>query len=101
MKGTDVAVLISALFVAIPAFRAAWRVLSARYMESKADRMAARMGKAGAQEREADKATINRLRNDAHDLIEFSTLVPTWALLTGLFGIVLNIVARAIVAFSS
>lgn len=100
MISIDVLNMCSALLVAVPTVRAACRILLARHKTKKAGHKQNALPALQGQRRQTQALEIDLLRNEAHDLIEFSTLVPTWALSIGLLGLVLNIVARAIPLFT-
>ncbi|WP_162939611.1 hypothetical protein [Neorhizobium sp. NCHU2750] len=91
--------MLSTLLVAVPTVRAAYRILLARWKSDRAERKEAAMPSLAPQQRQTAKVEIDLLRNQAGDLIEFSTLVPTWAVCFGLLGMFLNIIARAIPFF--
>jgi hypothetical protein len=99
MKLTDILLLVSSVVVAIPTIRAAYRILSARWKANAAAKKEAGLARLDGQRRQTETLAVERLKNEANDLIEFSTLVPTWALWFALSGIFLNIAIRAIAVF--
>lgn len=94
MKAADTFLLVSSILVAIPTVRAAFRILSARFKTAIASRKDAKLSTLRGQQRQTEALMIERLRNEAHDLIEFSTLVPSWALWFAMVGIGINILVR-------
>jgi len=101
LKQSDRLLLVASVLVAIPTIRAAFRILFARYKFRAAARKEAKLGRQGGQDRQTQSMATERLKNQANDLIEFSTLVPSWALCLGLLGIVLNVGVRAAQVFSA
>lgn len=88
-------ILVSSLLVAIPAVRAAVRILLARFKDWRAGRLENALEQLDGQARITARLSAEQLKTEANDLIEFNTLAPTWALLLALSGIGLNIGARA------
>ncbi|GGE39834.1 hypothetical protein GCM10011360_29360 [Primorskyibacter flagellatus] len=99
MTTTEGVLLLSAALVALPSLRGAGRVLWARWNDRRALRLEAGLDRMTGQPRRIAEARIAHLRNHAHDLIEFGSLVPTWAVLSAVAGIALNLLARALPLF--
>lgn len=101
MTEPEFILLISSLLLAIPTVRAASRVLSARRKYDVAKRKELLLPRLKMHQHQAETITIERLKNQANDLIEFGSLVPTWAVWSALCGMFLNICARAYPIFVS
>ena len=94
MSATNICLLLSAVFLAVPTVRSALRILLARRNEALARTKELNLGRCDPQEYEAERLTISRLRSRAHDLIELSTLLPSWAVYCALAGVLLNLGVR-------
>ncbi len=101
LEQSDRLLLIASVLVAIPTIRAAYRILLARFKFRAAARKEVKLQRRAGQDRQAQSIATERLKNQANDLIEFSTLVPSWAVCLGLLGIVLNVGVRAAQVFSA
>lgn len=100
MKWVECAILASSVLVAIPAVRAGVRILNARVKENLAKTKEAALGQLSGQKRQTETLEVERLKNEANDLIEYSSLIPSWAIWCALLGILINIIARAHPVFS-
>lgn len=99
MRLADGLQLLSSALVAIPTIRAAYRILSARWKTNAAAKKEAGLARLDGQRRQTETLAIERLKNEANDLIEFSTLVPSWALWFAVSGLFLNIAIRTMAVF--
>jgi hypothetical protein len=66
----------------------------ARQKDNAAERKKQSLSELAGRALKAKELEIQGLKSEAHNLLEFTTLVPTWVIFTALTGILLNILAR-------